>query len=510
MFYKMNTAFTKLSRSNTDKGINNKSSPERTESAKVKVNVVGNWSKKRGPTVTFAVEPSPPKRPKEIPNTVDNNISDNSINNLNNDKHQLPRKLASFNLYLTEDDNVKSVNEYTEELPDRIEGSYKYDFNILDIHDLILKKFDYKKNYEVKKLEEELNMERQKIKERQNMVERKSTLKKISQIEQILESIISGNEFENYINKIKPLIEQYNIIGTLSKIVSFATNKKKSQSDEEEEAPEDMETQQRRHHVIYDFLEIARKYIEIDLIRDVKEGNICSSCGHKLNDDEDDEDNGLIICPGCGLEKISIVRCRFYKDGTRTNNSGNNYEDRANFEKVIMRFQGKQPDKPPTELYKDLDEYLQKNELMKVDIDGAYQAVSSEYIRNNIPLDEDGEKEGTSRPLMYKALKDTGHSNYYDHINLILHELWGWALPDIIHLEDQIMDDYDKSQRIYESLPKDRKSSLNSQFRLFKHLRRLGYPCKSRNFRIPATHDILEFHENVWAKICEILDWENL
>jgi hypothetical protein len=150
--------------------------------------------------------------------------------------------------------------------------------------------------------------------------------------------------------------------------------------------------------------------------------------------------------------------------------------------------------------------------LLKIDTagNGTYTIVSSEYIRTNVLLDEEGEKPGTSRTLMFKALKDTGNSHYYDHINLILHEMWCWKLPDITHLEDQIMDDYDKSQRVYEALPKDRKSSLNSQFRLFKHLRRLGYPCKSRNFRIPTTHDILEFHENMWAKICEVLDWENL
>jgi hypothetical protein len=111
---------------------------------------------------------------------------------------------------------------------------------------------------------------------------------------------------------------------------------------------------------------------------------------------------------------------------------------------------------------------------------------------------------------MYKALKDTGNSDYYDHINIILNEMWGWVLPDVSHLEDKIMEDYDTSQRIYEVIPKDRKSSLNSQFRLFKHLRRLGYPCKSKDFRIPTTHDILEFHNSTWAKMCEILNWENL
>ena len=75
-------------------------------------------------------------------------------------------------------------------------------------------------------------------------------------------------------------------------------------------------------------------------------------------------------CPNCNLEKIAIVRSRFYKDSTRTNNSGNNYEDKANFEKVLMRFQGKQPDKPPLELYERLGEYFTDSETPKIDILG--------------------------------------------------------------------------------------------------------------------------------------------
>jgi len=489
----MNTAFTKLSRVKTYEGKNQTHSGNSNEFSKVQVNVVGNWSGKRGPTVSFSVQPSPTKKQRLESTEPHSTIRTHD--------------LQSFNTYLTEDDNIQSVNEYNDDIPDRVEGTYKYDFNIMDIHDLIMKRFENQKKYETKKLRRQITEEENKMKNKQNMVERKSSLRRIEKLQNILNDILSDKDFNNYISKIGPLLEQYNIIGTLSKIVSFATNKKKSESEsDEEELPEDPEVQDKRHQVIFDFIEIARKYIQIDLVRDIKEGNLCTFCGHKLNEfDDDNDENGVIICSNCNLEKIAIVRSRFYKDSTRTNNSGNNYEDRANFEKVLMRYQGKQPDKPPTELYETLENYFMEKELPQIDM----KYITSAEIRL-LPLNDEGEKEGTTRTLMYKALKETGNSNYYDHINLILHEVWGWALPDIAHLEDQIMDDYDKSQRVYETLPKDRKSSLNSQFRLFKHLRRLSYPCKSKNFRIPTTHDILEFHENIWSKICEVLNWENL
>jgi hypothetical protein len=373
-----------------------------------------------------------------------------------------------------------------------------------------MKRFDKQKRHDIKNLRETLDQEKSKMKEKQNMVERKASLRLVQTIEKQIENILSEKEYKTYLDKIKPLLDEYNVIGTLSRVVSFAS--KKDESDSDEEVPEDTDTQIKRHQLIYDFLEIARKYIEIDLVREVKEGNICS-CGFRLDDIETDvEENGLVTCPNCFTERISVVRSRFYKDNMRTNNSGNNYQDRENFGKVLMRYQGKQPDKPGRDLYICLEEYFVKNELPKIDIhnDGKPQYVTSDYIKNHMPLNEDGEKDGTSRPLMYKALKDTDNTNYYDHINIILHEVWGWKLDNISHLEDRIMDDYDISQRVYEILPKDRKSSLNSQFRLFKHLRRLGHPCKVKNFRIPTTHDILEFHRNMWDKICKILGWENL
>ena len=492
----MNTAFTQLSRSNINGQSGQKKVDKKDDFSKVRVNVVGDWSQKRGPSVSFSVRSTDPQKTK---------IKDT------NSPLEKPRRLQSFNLYLTEDDNVQSVNEYNDILPDKVEGTYKYDFNIMDIHDIIMERFNRQKTVKVKELREYLRREERKMERRQNMVELKASLRNIKHIKAQLDNILTGKDFNAYVEKIKPLLGEYNIMGTLSKIVSFATNKKRLDDDEMEKLPEDPDIQHKRHQIIFDFLEVARKYIQIDVIREVQEGNICSSCGLKLdNIDTGDEDNGIIVCPNCKIERISVVRSRFYKDNTRTNNSGNNYEDRANFEKVVMRFQGKQPDKPPTNLYDILMGHFAVKELPKLDINGngVHVYVSSDYIKNHIPLNAEGEKDGTSRSLMYKALKDTGNSNYYDHINIILHEIWGWELPDITHLEDIIMDDYDKSQRVYEILPKDRKSSLNSQFRLFKHLRRLDYPCRTKNFRIPTTHDILEFHENMWAKMCEILGWD--
>lgn len=460
--------------------------------AKITVNVVDNWATKKRPIIKTQ--------------GMNENKKEQIISYEVND-----RKLKSFNNYLTSDDKINSINEYTDKVPDKIEGTYKYDFNILEIHTLILKKFRDEKENKINKLEKELKIEEIKINGRQNMVERKNSIKVINEIKKKIEDITSDKSFNEYIQKIKPLLDAYNLLGSLSKIVSFAKIKR-SDDTVEDEVPEENENQVKRHQLIMDFIEIARRYIQIDLVREINEGNNCPACGIKLDDTMSSmDDDGISVCPDCGIERISVVKTRFYQDNARTNNSGNNYEDRANFRKVLMRYQGKQPDKPPLELYERLGEYFTETETPKIDLNGdtIRRFLTPEQIRD-LPLNEDGEKVGTSRSLMYKALKDTNNTDYYDHINIILHEMWGWALPDVSHLEDKIMDDYDTSQRVYEVIPKDRKSSLNSQFRLFKHLRRLGYPCMAKDFRIPTTYDILEFHNTMWTKICEILNWENL
>lgn len=476
----------------TSKDSGNKTIDKGGDQNKITVNVVDNWAaKKRSNSKSHS------KAENEKEQVISYEVKD--------------RKLKSFNNYLTVDDKINSISEYTDRIPDKIEGTYKYDFNILEIHTLILNKFTSEKEINIEKLEKELRIEEIKINRRQNMVERKNSIKVINEIKKKMEDIRLDKSFNEYIYKIKPLLEAYNLLGSLSKIVSFAKIKR-SDDTAEDETPEEYENQIKRHQLIMDFIEIARKYIQIDLIREIKEDNNCPACGIKLDDTMSSmDDDGISVCPDCGIERISVVKTRFYHDNARTNNSGNNYEDRANFRKVLMRYQGKQPDKPPLELYERLGEYFTETETPKIDIngDGFRKFLTPEQIRD-LPLNSDGEKTGTSRSLMYKALKDTNNTDYYDHINIILHEMWGWSLPDVSHLEDKIMDDYDTSQRVYEAIPKDRKSSLNSQFRLFKHLRRLGYDCKSRDFRIPTTYDILEFHNTTWAKICEILNWENL
>src|SRR5581483_7244727 len=95
-----------------------------------------------------------------------------------------------------------------------------------------------------------------------------------------------------------------------------------------------------------------------------------------------------------------------------------------------------------------------------------------------------GRKANTNLVMMWKALHDINYSQLYEDAMLICHLYWGWILPDLSHIEEVILSDYDKTQKVYKSLDKLRSSSLGTQFRLFKHIQLRTNDCDIEDFKI--------------------------
>jgi len=419
-------------------------------------------------------------------------FSESPSSNLRKQNDINKRDMLSFTNYMEKNEDKNVFCE--ENIPTIISGFYIYDYNILKIDEIILRKFEQDREVKIGKLNKLIDLEEIKMQERQNLIQRKTSRKKIKEYEEQIEKYEEDIDKNYYIEKSKPFILAYTKIGPIKTVVSFLTNNKEIIS-----SPENEEQQNYRHKIISNYLEIARKYIQIDLVRNLIDTNSCSGCGidtSKVEMIEDDSDS--TICPNCGLEKINIIKSAFYADGGRINNSRNNYEDRANFEKVLLRYQGKQITKPGKDLYMKLDEYF----IMR--------GLPSMKQYNEMNLLPDGTKPGTNREMIYEALSNIGCSGYYDDINLICSIFFGWNLPDISHLEEEIMRDYDEFQAVYEQLPdrEGRKSSLNSQWKLYILLKRRNWPCKFKDFKIPSTISILEYHKNKTREIYQILGWD--
>jgi len=395
------------------------------------------------------------------------------------------------------------------DLPNRIEASYTDDFNILEVHELIMKRFTLLQGQKITQLEESIKNEQQKLNVPQTLVDKKAILATLEKLKKELERYKSDQDRQEYLAQAGKLIDIYKEIGTTTKIISFKTgianwtnkkgssgslswvsNKNKSQdwSNQKGSSGSIQETEEQkkiRHATITQYLEIARQYIQIDVIREFPITNNCPGCGTDLTNLIIDDESGIQTCPKCGIEKYTLLRTPIFIEGQKQNNR-NGYDDRDNFYKALMRYQGKQPNRIRNDLTSILDNYFR-----------LFGLPTSEEVKK-MPLTEKGTRGETTRELIYRALSETGNATYYEDVNLICHLYWGWTLPDISHLEDQIMDDYDKTQKVYESLPKNRKSNLNTQYRLFKHLQLRGHKCSIDDFKMVKTREILEYHDATW------------
>lgn len=372
-----------------------------------------------------------------------------------------------------------------------VTGFYFTDLNILQIHAMIIRKFEDKKTDHVIGLERRLEAEIEKMARPQTGIERKDSVRIVKSLDGELSDINEKSDLKEYLKRSDELITAYQEIGPKPDIISFKSSASKTETDDSSDE------QMKRFLIIERYLTIARKYVDVDVVKINDLGGRCRVCNGDLEGIVNEE-NGLLLCPHCKIEFTILAKSYSYDDEPTTpTNHQSNYEDRENFWKALQRYQGKQPNKLPSNLSETLDIYFSSLRLP-----------SGKEVEA-LPLNPDGSRGKTTRDLMYKALHDVNMAQYYEDVNLICHIYWGWHLPDVSHLEEAIMTDYDVSQVVFEQHKGTRKSCLNTQYRLWRHLSRLKHSCKPRDFKIVKTPEIVEFHEQMWITICRVLGWNS-
>jgi len=407
-----------------------------------------------------------------------------SIRRVNTSSNQ--QNISTFstkeNIYYSLSDIHPSL-EQEEDLPNKVTASYINDFNLFRIHDLIIRKLRAERR-QISRLEDKIKTQVEAIKKPQTVIERKRSKEKIKEIKESIREIESGRRIKKYLELAEPLIHKYESLVPKSRQVDFtATDQEKmEQLEEEEKNPNYWKKMQ----IVQQYIDLAQKYITVTVIQKKKNMKKCP-CGYDLTNVFIDN-FGTQICPECGNDRYIIGYNSYKRDNL---SSRNDYSDRDNFEKALMRYQGKQVDKIPETLFGDLDEYFKM------------RGKSVSAVIKSLPYTSRGRKPGTDLPMLYKALLETGYSSLYEDAILIAHKYWGWKLSDVSHLEAVIMRDYQKTQRVYNMLPKERSSSLGTQFRLFKHLELRGHVCSVGDFKIVKMRDSLEFHDETWRQMCE-------
>ena len=364
-----------------------------------------------------------------------------------------------------------------------INGSYTYDLNILELHDCILRILENLKKKKIDELRRVEAEEKYKITSPQYPIERNHSIETIKRVELELKDLEGGIKKNEYITKVSPILNEYKNLGTLKKHMTFGRGIQIGHS-------ENIDKKLQRFSIIERYLQIANKYMEINIYRTPSMKG-CTLCGYDISSIESIE-NENIICPNCNME-ITDISSHKNESTSNDKKSVSNYEGRVNFINELHRFQGKPTkSKIPPNLSESLDEHFRKKSFP---------------IGDSIKSDKRLLK-NTSKDLMYIALKSIGMAALYKDINLICHLYWGYELINLENLESQIMERYDMIDKIYETLKDDRSSSLNTQYELWWILDSLDFKCYPTDFKIPKTSEIFQYHEKMREKISKILNWK--
>lgn len=217
--------------------------------------------------------------------------------------------------------------------------------------------------------------------------------------------------------------------------------------------------------------EITEQYLEI----------LSSIIKYELRLDEEPEDPES--------KEVAVVTSS--KSRTRDDNS-----DRESFIKAFQRYRGQLLQNIPEALLEIIDNYLDSWEHLQ------------KFHRRNahkLALKENGTRKGTSLRMMMQVLKETQNPLFYDRAKPIAIVYWKWEIKDIGEFEDIILKDYNATQRVYKEKIKGkfRKSNLNIQYRLLKHLEARGIPVHRDDFKLICGREILIEYDKMWKIMVE-------
>lgn len=371
------------------------------------------------------------------------------------------------------------------DIPDKIVGTYKDNYNIINIDEIIRKKLNQEKHTILNNLKIKYeNLELLTTKP-QNYIMRETTIKKMEEITKEIIIIEEGKKLTEYNERSKNLIVEYKKYNGLVKTVTF------DMTDDDQYYESDNVEFKDRINIIEKYIEIASDYINLSIIKiNNHRKEICCGCGESLTDIFPD-DNGFVRCPNvdCQTENIAMLNTKIINDGGHS--AVNNVDSIDNFLKAFFYYQGLQSVKFPDNLFDKLDNHF-RNMGRK----------SGDEIKK-LPINSRGKRGDTDHKMIWSALCSIGYSEFYKHSNYICYKYWGWELPNVMHLKDTIIYYYNVIQKIYNNIPVDergRDSSLGIPFLLWRLLQLAGHECYFDEFKIVTNVDSLHLCDTLWER----------
>jgi len=201
------------------------------------------------------------------------------------------------------------------------------------------------------------------------------------------------------------------------------------------------------------------------------------------------------VCEKCGCVSTTTHSSISYKDIDRVNISSKyTYDRRTHFRDCINQYQGKQNASISKSVYDALTQQFVSHGIVPENYaslpkDTAFDKVTKEHIL-----------------LFLREIKQTKH---YEDVVLIHHQLTGKPAPDISHLENVLLNDFDILVETYDRKFKnsERKNFINTQYVLFQLLKRHRFPCRKEDFNMLKTVDRKYFHDQICSELFSDIGW---
>lgn len=377
--------------------------------------------------------------------------------------------------------------------PDKINIEYYNDINLIKIHELIRNRIsellgclDYSKN-KIIKLKNNLK----------KVIHTKSELttkmKDISELENEIINLESGNLWENYIREIKPILELYiPLMSDESKKQIILGGKKQNLFDEPGFTKEQIKE---RLKLINEFISLIKrlipeKYLKIECNWTGKFEILCP-CGESYNNFSLDEEKGVQFCK-CGIEKCVYFNNAIWESTPTVNTYiKSEYEGLKTFKIAWLEHQGRSSNSIPDVVFEEADKYFTE-----------HQIGNREYYAN-IKCDKKGRKPGTSIQIIIDFMKNKGFTQYYNLYNIFGRDYFGWTLPDYTHLDNQIYEAYQITQSVYDTMERERKFNINNEAR--QCLLLLSFDVEVsflEDFKAMSRNVIIDI-QKYWYSMCE-------
>lgn len=317
----------------------------------------------------------------------------------------------------------------------------------------------------------------------------------------------------------------------------------------------------RKNQIISEFLRIARQYIPLENFQvRKKKGAFCDNC-HTSSNLRESDDSSIFIC-SCGNQIEILDDAPTFKDAERVNMSTRyRYTCRGHFIEAMNRFEGKQNTEIGDHVLQIIREQMELHhlttgpdtdailgnpgdsnnlspssripigtEISSVGVPGKGKLATIFVIpqiggsatvkvrdANWLAIGQRVYIEGAgyftvnsttnfTKEHLYMFLCENRLSDFYADINLLYFLLTQINPPDITKYRTELLEMFEQLEEAYQEIKDDdRLNSLNVNWKLYKLLQLLDYPCKKDDFFCLKTPNKQGEHEEKWHSMINYL-----